>query len=118
MVKSVLVGVFNKTYDTIKKAYGFLPDWVRSYVYNIFLWLDQGINVLGAPVWNLITWSRIFGYADEHMSSAMGKAKLAGKCWLCWPVCKLLDFLFREKQHCVSNIEYDEGVVSSKTTGE
>jgi hypothetical protein len=46
------------------------------FIKNFFYWIDQGANLLGGNIWNWFyghepTW---FGYRDETLSSAMGKA--------------------------------------------
>ncbi len=67
---------------------------VRKYLFNQLVALDQSVNTLfgGAP--------------DETISSRAGKAMNAGKKWGC-VLCKFLDFF--DKDHCLKNIENDEG---------
>ena len=68
---------------------------MRDYIWNIGVWLSQGLNAVfrgGSP--------------DETLSSVAGKAKHRGKAWadiLCW-------FLDRvDPGHCEKSIEDDEG---------
>lgn len=67
---------------------------MKKYLWNLLLALDQGINTL------------LGGDPDETISSRAGKAMLKGKRWGC-VLCRLLDAL--EKDHCINNIEPDEG---------
>ena len=56
-----------------------------------------------------------FGDEDETISSVLGKLSQSG-CVKCGLVCKVLDFLFMEEDHCIRAIEYDEGVKRRKKT--
>lgn len=68
-----------------------------SYVWNLLIALDQLLNTLLA------------GDPDETLSSRMGKYVQRGRGWLPCQLCKLLDWLFKDKDHCINNIEPDEG---------
>ena len=65
-----------------------------GYLWNIGVWLSQGLNTVfrgGSP--------------DETLSSAAGKAKSEGRTWgsfLCW----FLDWV--DPGHCEKSIEEDE----------
>lgn len=67
------------------------------YLFNILVWLDQGLNTLLA------------GNPDETLSSrahkAMLKAERTGKRWGCI-LCALLDKI--DPGHCAKAVEWDE----------
>lgn len=67
---------------------------VQRYLWNLIIWLDQGINTLFA------------GDPDETVSSRAAKAKRKGHFWGC-ALCWLLDRL--DPGHCDKTIELDEG---------
>lgn len=67
------------------------------YLFNILIWMDQGLNVLLA------------GNPDETLSSRAHKATLkanrTGKRWGC-VLCALLDKI--DPDHCARAVEWDE----------
>lgn len=67
---------------------------MKQYIWNILVWLDQGLNTL------------FCGDPDETVSSRAGKAQRNNKVWGC-VFCRFLDLF--EKDHCKLNIEEDEG---------
>lgn len=69
---------------------------MKLYFFNILIGLDQLAN------------SMLGGNPDVTISGRMGYAIKNGKCKLCTPFCKVLDFVFRQKKHCESAIELDE----------
>lgn len=71
---------------------------VKRYLWNNLLSLDQSLNTLTG------------GDPDETLSSRLGKKVLKGDGILPCVICKFLDVVFREKNHCINNIEYDEGI--------
>lgn len=71
---------------------------MMQYLRHILVALDQLANTLMA------------GDPDETISSRMGKYVQRGRGFVPCLLCKLLDLMFREKDHCVKNIEIDEGL--------
>lgn len=70
---------------------------LKGYLWNLLVSIDQfGNTVLG-------------GDPDETLSSRMGKYVAKGRGVIPCVICKLLDVVFREKDHCINNIESDEG---------
>lgn len=67
---------------------------MQRYLWNLIVWLDQGINTFFA------------GDPDETVSSRAAKAKRQGHCWGC-ALCWLLDRF--DPGHCEKTIELDEG---------
>lgn len=81
---------------------------MKAWLWNILLWIDQGLNVVAAPVLNALLKPRYrFGDPDETLSSVFGKNVRSGSCrackWFCWLLEKI------DPGHCADNIEYDEG---------
>lgn len=77
-----------------------------SYIWNILIWLDQGVNVLLSPLLNLLLRPKHkFGDPDETLSSVFGKNK--ADCKACFLICMVLHLL--DKKHCERSIEWDEG---------
>lgn len=70
---------------------------MKQYGLNILIAIDQLFNAL------------FFGDPDETMSSRMGKYVTRGRGFIPCVLCKLLDIVFREKDHCKNSIELDEG---------
>lgn len=70
---------------------------LKQYGWNILVSLDQLANTLLA------------GDPDETLSSRMGKYVQRGRGWIPCRICKLLDVVFKQKNHCLNNIETDEG---------
>ena len=71
---------------------------MAHYFRNVLVGLDQLANALLA------------GDPDETISGRMGKAILRGDCWICRPLCWMLDRLDpRPDGHCLRAIEADEG---------
>jgi hypothetical protein len=68
---------------------------VSRYLWNVLIWIDQGLNVLFA------------GDPDETLSSRMGKAVREDRCTFCKAFCWFLDLF--DKNHCEKSIEEDEG---------
>lgn len=71
---------------------------MKRYLKNVLIWLDQGVNVVF-----------LFGDPDETISSRAGKYVVRGRGWFPCQLCKLLDVIFREKDHCKNSIELDRG---------
>lgn len=67
------------------------------YFFNLLIAIDQLLNTL------------LFGDPDETISSRMGKYVARGRGFIPCVLCKLLDAVFREKDHCKNSIETDEG---------
>ena len=78
---------------------------MSRYFWNILIWVDQGVNVLLAPLLNLIFRIDGFGDPDETLSSVFGK--YSGQCVMCYRICKILHWI--DKGHCEKSIEIDEG---------
>lgn len=70
---------------------------VAQYFWNILIWLDQGLNTI------------LGGHPDETLSSRMGKYVQKGRGVIPCFLCKVLDVVFREKDHCINSIESDRG---------
>ena len=68
---------------------------MRQYVWNIIIWIDQGVNVVFMR-----------GDPDETVSSRAAKAQRKGHRWGC-VLCRFMDLF--DKDHCEKNIEPDEG---------
>lgn len=68
------------------------------YFLNVLIAIDQLLNALLA------------GDPDETISSRMGKYVARGRGFIPCVLCKLLDIIFREKDHCKNSIETDEGL--------
>lgn len=67
---------------------------VNTYIFGILYSLDQlGNAILG-------------GNPDQTISGRLGIMKLHGSKFACY-VCKVLDFIFREPNHCENSIERD-----------
>lgn len=77
---------------------------VSKYLFNILIWIDQGINVILAPLLNIIFKPGKFGNPDETLSSVFGKNQ--DRCKLCSIICRLLHMI--DKNHCEKSVEYDE----------
>lgn len=71
--------------------------WLRQYILNILISLDQLVNVL------------IGGKPDETISSRAGKGRLEGSIFWTYAA-DFIDLLFYplEKNHCFNSIEWDE----------
>lgn len=67
---------------------------VKNYLVNIFLAIDQLINVIFG------------GDPNETISLRASKSAKSGHVWGCY-FCKFLDFFDRD--HCFKVISYDEG---------
>ena len=78
---------------------------MSRYFWNILIWIDQGVNVLLAPLLNIIFKPAKFGDPDETLSSVFGK--YSGQCVWCHRICKALHWI--DKDHCKKSIENDEG---------
>jgi hypothetical protein len=70
---------------------------VKQYGWNLLISLDQLLNTL------------LGGHPDETLSSRMGKYVQKGRGVIPCVLCKILDVIFREKDHCIKNIESDRG---------
>ena len=68
-----------------------------SYLWNVLIGLDQFGNTL------------LGGHPDETISSRMGKYVVRGRGLVPCVICKLLDVITRQKDHCIKSIESDEG---------
>lgn len=69
---------------------------MKQYLRNILISLDQFANTLAN------------GNPDETISSRLGKYVESGRGWIPCQLCKLLGFIFKDKDHCLNNIERDE----------
>lgn len=65
-----------------------------TYIMRVLVSIDQLVNTIFG------------GFPDESISSRAAKAQLKGKKWGC-VLCKILDKI--DKDHCIKNIELDEG---------
>ena len=74
---------------------------MRKYVWNVLIWIDQGVNVVFAPVLNVVFKPAKFGDPDETLSSVFGK--YSSQCAWCSRICKLLNLV--DKNHCENSIE-------------
>jgi len=70
---------------------------MKRYFFNLLIALDQLANTLTG------------GDPDETISSRTGKYVVRGRGWFPCQLCKLLDFAFRQKDHCKNSIEFDRG---------
>lgn len=70
---------------------------LKLYVRNVAVAFDQLLNAL------------FLGDPDETISSRTGKYVREGRGWFPCQLCKLLDYVFREKHHCLNSIEDNEG---------
>lgn len=70
--------------------------FLKAYLKNILIWIDQGINVVF-----------FFGDPDETISSRVGKAYRRGEGWA--GVARSIIDEFFGPNHCVESIEEDEG---------
>ena len=68
-----------------------------AYILNILISLDQLANTL------------LGGDPDHTISGRMGRAIVEGRCRFCRPICKFLNVVFRQKNHCKQSIEWDRG---------
>jgi hypothetical protein len=68
---------------------------IGKYIWNIIIWLDQGLNTLRG------------GDPDETLSSAAGKYAREGRGWIPCHFCKFLNLF--QKDHCLRSIEEEEG---------
>lgn len=83
---------------------------IKAYLKNNVLWLDQGINVIPAPLWNLFVKKDTphrFGDPDEYPSSVFGKNVEHGGCTVCVLMCMFLSLF--DDRHCEKSREPDEG---------
>ena len=82
----------------------------KSFSRRVLLWLDQGLNVWLGPLFNWLYKTNKFGDEDEVVSSVLGKLKADGKAER---FRNAVDWVFLhltgEKDHCINNIEMDEG---------
>ena len=69
---------------------------MHRYFWNLLIALDQLANIALA------------GDPDETLSSRMGKYAVRGRGWIPCQLCKLLSFF--DQDHCIKNIETDEGL--------
>ncbi len=77
-----------------------------AWLWNVLIWIDQGVNVLLGPILNLLLSPRFrFGDPDETLSSVFGKNRK--ECKACYWICRALHLL--DKNHCEKSIELDEG---------
>ena len=76
---------------------------LKNYVWEILLWIDQGVNVIFAPLlnWALDPQNGRFGCADETLSSVFGKNM--DNCKACGWICAALRLI--DKDHCIDSIE-------------
>lgn len=68
---------------------------MKQYFWNILISIDQLANTL------------LGGDPDETISSRAGKYARRGRGWVPCQLCKLLNLI--DKDHCIRNIEEDEG---------
>lgn len=69
--------------------------FLRAWLWNIFIGIDQLLNALA------------LGDPDETLSSRMGKAIRSNRCVLCRVLCRLIGKF--DPNHCHKSIEADEG---------
>lgn len=86
---------------------------MKTWLWRILVWLDQGANVIFGPLLNALTHADVahFGYPDETLSSVFGKNVRQGQCTLCKRMCRFLNWI--DPRHCTTAIEEDEGNVQS-----
>ena len=85
-----------------------MPKGKFGYVKGVFIWLDQGFNVIFRWLLNKVFNTTRFGYVDETISSVLGKESRDG-CKTCKVICGILSFILRDPNHCKTSIEEDEG---------
>ena len=73
-----------------------IKEYAIQYIFNILIWLDQGVNTIC-----------FFGDPDETISSRAGKYAARGRGWIPCQLCKLLNVF--DKDHCNRSLESDEG---------
>jgi hypothetical protein len=74
------------------------------YLLEILIWLDQGLNVVFGPLFNLILKpSYKFGSSDDTISEVLGRNQ--PDCRFCIWFCKILSWAFREEHHCKNSID-------------
>ena len=66
---------------------------LKQYVWNILVSLDQLANTLLA------------GRPNETLSGRMGAYVIRGRGFIPCQLCKLLGIIFKDKNHCINNIE-------------
>lgn len=81
---------------------------MKAYIWNVLIWIDQGGNVIFAPLLNCFLRPVVrFGDPDETLSSVFGKNVSTGSCLGCKVMCKVLHWL--DPNHCAKSVEADEG---------
>lgn len=81
---------------------------VLFWLWNVLVWIDQGLNVIFAPLLNALLRPELhFGSPDETLSSVFGKNVRVNRCRVCRWICMLLHVF--DKNHCENSIEDDEG---------
>lgn len=90
---------------------------MKRYIWNILIWLTQGLNTLGGPVFNYCYHGSLdgpFGYPDEATSSVIGKIRRAhggtvpkGEHPVVYWLDRILEKL--DRNHTLDSIEDDEG---------
>jgi len=81
---------------------------MRAWLWNIIVWLDQGVNAFWGWALNRLFRVDVFGSPDETLSSCLGKVQ--HRCRACRWICLLLNRF--DPQHCEKSIELDEGMPS------
>ncbi len=81
---------------------------IGRYLWNVAIWVDQGINVIFGFLFNLASSPlHRFGDPDETLSSVFAKNDDSGACGFCAFMCRVLDYF--DPGHCRAHIEADEG---------
>lgn len=84
-------------------SWGYYWGKAKQWVVNNLVAFDRQLNALTG------------GDPEMTLSGRMGRAVSRGQCWLCKPICKLLDYW--QPNHCArqANLELFEG--SDQVTG-
>jgi len=78
------------------------------WLWNVLIWIDQGANVVFAPMLNLaLRPAARFGDPDETLSSVFGKNVRTGACVGCRVMCWFLNRI--DPEHCNKSIEPNAG---------
>lgn len=77
-----------------------------SYLFNVIIWIDQGVNVIFSPLLNLMVDKQgaRFGDPDETLSSVMGKNSKRKTCKVCNWICRNILHPI-DRNHCENSIE-------------
>jgi len=90
----------------------------RSWWTRVGTMFDKFCNTLFAGPFNYLMWKlygkdyKAFGWAEEYISSVLGKQQSQG-CILCTKICKILNFF--QKDHCNKAIQPYIGLTPPKS---